>query len=76
MAKFPRMASLYDQTILPLAGNGGKPVRGFSQFFSNHNQYLPQYGGQSSINQQSSIRSKNFSTFPRKFLVCDQPWVK
>ena len=38
--------------------------------------YLNPLDNQASINKQSSIRSENFSTFPRKFLVCDQPWMK
>lgn len=38
--------------------------------------YLNPLDNQASINKQSSIRSENFSTFPWKFLVCDQPWMK
>ena len=54
MAKFPRMASLYDQCLRPATEANLSGV--FSHFFSNHNQYLPQSAGdnQASINSQTS----------------------
>ena len=64
---------------LPLAGNGVNLSEVFTQFFSNHNQHLPQclnsLDNQASINSKASYQ-KISRHFRRKFLVCAQPWVK